>query len=97
VIHAFGILHHIGLWVGMREVKRPLRSGGRRLFFEHRDDSNTIERFRPNEKHCTKGERPATWKESQEILPEFSRMVARAFIIVYRLRKTHPGSGPASG
>lgn len=87
VIHGFGILHHIGVRVGMREIKRLLRQGGRGLFFEHMGNSKTIERWRPKEQEYTKGERPVTWKEIQEIRPEFSRIVARPFHIASRLRK----------
>jgi len=87
VIHGFGILHHIGLQIGMMEVKRLLKPGGRGLFFEHMGNSKTIERFRPKEKDYTKGERPVTWKEVQQLRPEFSRLVARPFHIASRLRR----------
>jgi SAM-dependent methyltransferase len=87
VIHGFGILHHIGLRTGMMEIKRLLKPRGRGLFFEHMGNSKMIERLRPKEKDYTKGERPVTWKEIQEIRPEFSRMVARPFHIASRLRK----------
>jgi 2-polyprenyl-3-methyl-5-hydroxy-6-metoxy-1,4-benzoquinol methylase len=87
VIHGFGILHHIGLQIGLVEIKRLLRPGGRGLFFEHMGNSKTIERLRPKEKDYTKGERPVTWKEVQEIRPEFSKFLARPFHIASRLRK----------
>ncbi|MGB8474849.1 MAG: class I SAM-dependent methyltransferase [Candidatus Acidiferrum sp.] len=87
VIHGFGILHHIGLKIGMMEIKRLLRPGGRGLFFEHMGNSELIERFRPKEKDYTKSERPITWREVEEIRPEFSRLVARPFHIASRLRK----------
>jgi SAM-dependent methyltransferase len=86
VIHGFGILHHIGLRTGMMEIKRLLKPRGRGLFFEHMGNSKLIERLRPKEKDYTKGERPVTWKEIQEIQPEFSRVVARPFHIASRLR-----------
>jgi 2-polyprenyl-3-methyl-5-hydroxy-6-metoxy-1,4-benzoquinol methylase len=87
VIHGFGILHHIGLQIGLVEIKRLLRPGGRGLFFEHMGNSKTIERLRPKEKDYTKGERPVTWKEVQEIRQEFSKFLARPFHIASRLRK----------
>ncbi|MGC0774651.1 MAG: class I SAM-dependent methyltransferase [Candidatus Acidiferrum sp.] len=87
VIHGFGILHHIGLQTGMMEIKRLLKPGGRGLFFEHMGNSRMIEWLRPKEKDYTKGERPVTWKEIQEIRPEFSRLAARPFHIASRLRK----------
>jgi SAM-dependent methyltransferase len=86
VIHGFGILHHIGLRTGMMEIKRLLKPRGRGLFFEHMGNSKLIERLRPKEKAYTKGERPVTWKEIQEIQPEFSRLLARPFHIASRLR-----------
>jgi 2-polyprenyl-3-methyl-5-hydroxy-6-metoxy-1,4-benzoquinol methylase len=87
VVHGFGILHHIGLQTGMMEIKRLLRPGGRGLFFEHMGNSKLIEWFRPKEKNYTKGERPVTWKEVQEIRLEFSRMVVKPFHIASRLRR----------
>jgi len=87
IIHGFGILHHIGLQTGMMEIKRLLKPRGRGLFFEHMGNSRMIERFRPKEKDYTKGERPVTWQEVQAMRPEFSRLVARPFHIVSRLRK----------
>jgi SAM-dependent methyltransferase len=87
VIHGFGILHHIGLRTGMKEIKRLLRSGGRGLFFEHMGNSKMIERLRPKEKNYTKGERPISWNEIQEVRQEFSRMVAKPFHIASRLRR----------
>jgi 2-polyprenyl-3-methyl-5-hydroxy-6-metoxy-1,4-benzoquinol methylase len=87
VVHGFGILHHIGLQTGMREIKRLLKPRGRGLFFEHMGNSKMIERLRPKEKDYTKGERPITWKEVQKIGPEFSRMVVKPFHLASRLRK----------
>lgn len=87
VVHGFGILHHIGLRTGLMEIKRLLKPGGRGLFFEHMGNSKLIEWLRPKEKDYTKGERPITWREVEEIRPEFSRMVARPFHIASRLRK----------
>jgi hypothetical protein len=69
------------------EIKRLLKPGGRGLFFEHMGNSKLIEWLRPKEKDYTKGERPITWREVEEIRPEFSRMVARPFHIASRLRK----------
>jgi len=90
VVHGFGILHHIGLQTGMMEIKRLLKPGGRGLFFEHMGNSKTIDLLRPKEKNCTKGERPVTWKEVQEMRSEFSRLMARPFHIASRLRRRIP-------
>jgi 2-polyprenyl-3-methyl-5-hydroxy-6-metoxy-1,4-benzoquinol methylase len=87
VVHGFGILHHIGLQTGMKEIRRLLKPRGRGLFFEHMGNSKIIERLRPKEKDYTKGERPITWKEVQKIAPEFSRMVVKPFHIASRLRR----------
>jgi SAM-dependent methyltransferase len=87
VIHGFGILHHVGFRIGLMEIRRLLRLGGRALFFEHMGNSKTIEWLRPKEKNYTREEHPLTWKEIQEIRVEFSRMVARPFHIASRLRK----------
>jgi SAM-dependent methyltransferase len=87
VIHGFGILHHIGLRTGMKEIKRLLKPRGRGLFFEHMGNSKLIERLRPKEKDYTKGERPVKWKEIQEVLPDFSLVMARPFHIASRLRR----------
>jgi 2-polyprenyl-3-methyl-5-hydroxy-6-metoxy-1,4-benzoquinol methylase len=87
VIHGFGILHHIGLRTGMMETKRLLKPRGRGLFFEHMGNSRLIERLRPKAKDYSKGERPVTWKEVQELRPEFSQMLARPFHIASRLRR----------
>jgi SAM-dependent methyltransferase len=90
VIHGFGILHHIGLRTGMKEIKRLLKPRGRGLFFEHMGNSKLIERLRPKERDYTKGERPVKWKEIQEVLPEFSLVMARPFHIASRLRRRIP-------
>jgi 2-polyprenyl-3-methyl-5-hydroxy-6-metoxy-1,4-benzoquinol methylase len=87
VVHGFGILHHLGAQIGLTEIKRLLKPGGRGLFFEHMGNSKTIERLRPKEKDYTQAERPVTWQEIEDIRPEFSRMVTRPFHIVSRLRK----------
>jgi len=87
VIHGFGILHHIGLRTGMMEIKRLLKPRGRGLFFEHMGNSKLIEQLRAKEKDYSKGERPVTWKEIQELRPEFSQMLARPFHIASRLRR----------
>jgi 2-polyprenyl-3-methyl-5-hydroxy-6-metoxy-1,4-benzoquinol methylase len=87
VVHGFGILHHIGLQTGLMEIRRVLRPGGRGLFFEHMGNSKLIELLRPKEKDYTKGERPVTWNEVQEMRPEFSRMVVRPFHLASRLRR----------
>jgi 2-polyprenyl-3-methyl-5-hydroxy-6-metoxy-1,4-benzoquinol methylase len=43
VVHGLGILHHVGIDVGLREVHRVLRPGGIGVFFEPMGDSPPIE------------------------------------------------------
>jgi SAM-dependent methyltransferase len=86
VVHGFGILHHIGLQTGLREVHRVLRSTGCAVFWEHMGNSALIERLRPREGRGTSGERPLRWSEIGSIAPLFQSVEARAFHLASRLR-----------
>jgi ubiquinone/menaquinone biosynthesis C-methylase UbiE len=46
LIHGIGILHHVGLDQGLREVQRLLKPGGRAAFLEHMSNSAMVDRFR---------------------------------------------------
>jgi SAM-dependent methyltransferase len=86
VVHGFGILHHVGLEIGLREVKRLLRKGGRAIFFEHMGNSEFIERVK-NNSHYTENERPLKWKDVANWSSEFRRFSATPFHIFSRLRR----------
>ncbi|HUI78286.1 MAG TPA: class I SAM-dependent methyltransferase [Bryobacteraceae bacterium] len=46
LIHGIGILHHVGLEEGLREVQRLLKSGGRAAFLEHMSNSGLVDWLR---------------------------------------------------
>jgi len=46
LIHGIGILHHVGLDLGLKEVHRLLRPGGRAAFLEHMSNSGMVDWFR---------------------------------------------------
>jgi len=46
LIHGIGILHHVGLDQGLREVQRLLKCGGRAAFLEHMSNSAVVDWFR---------------------------------------------------
>jgi SAM-dependent methyltransferase len=94
VIHGFGILHHIGLESGLKEIHRLMRPGGRGLFFEHMGNSSLLERLRPKDDgHRTEDERPVRWKDVRDLSPMFARMETKAFHIISRLRTRVPVLG----
>jgi ubiquinone/menaquinone biosynthesis C-methylase UbiE len=85
VVHGFGILHHIGLEKGLKEVKRVLKPGGRGLFFEHMGNSALIERLRKRADY-TEYEQPLRWKEIMAFKTSFSKYTAQPFHVTSRLR-----------
>jgi 2-polyprenyl-3-methyl-5-hydroxy-6-metoxy-1,4-benzoquinol methylase len=46
LIHGIGILHHVGLDQGLKEVHRLLKPGGRAAFLEHMSNSGMLDWFR---------------------------------------------------
>ena len=46
LIHGIGILHHVGLDPGLKEVHRLLKPGGRAAFLEHMSNSGMVDWFR---------------------------------------------------
>jgi SAM-dependent methyltransferase len=93
VIHGYGILHHIGLEVGLAEVRRLLKPGGRAVFFEHMENSALI-RFL---KMClgkgdyTSHEQPVRWEDCERISKKYFRHVELyPYYLLGRLRRTFP-------
>jgi SAM-dependent methyltransferase len=91
-IHGFGILHHIGLDQGFKEVSRLLRPGGRGLFFEHMGNSQYIEQLR-GRKDYTEYEKPLKWKDLVAHTGRFTRLDLKAFHVFTRLRSLSPRLG----
>jgi 2-polyprenyl-3-methyl-5-hydroxy-6-metoxy-1,4-benzoquinol methylase len=89
VIHGFGIIHHIGLEAGLKEVKRLLKPGGRGLFFEHMGNSKAIEKMRMDTDY-TDYEKPLVWDEVAAYRTQFSRFVLQPFHVMIRLRSISP-------
>jgi SAM-dependent methyltransferase len=89
VIHGFGILHHIGLAEGVREVKRLLKPGGKGLFFEHMGNSRLVERLR-RDRDYTDYEKPLRWNDLLAYRSEFSRYVLQPFHVTARLKSLSP-------
>jgi len=52
LIHGIGILHHVGLDQGLREVHRLLKPGGRAAFLEHMSNSGIVDWFRSQFGRC---------------------------------------------
>jgi len=89
VVHGFGILHHIGLERGLKQVRRMLRPGGRGLFFEHMGNSALIERFR-SRADCTDYEQPVRLSDVVQHTRAYSKAVITPFGVLLRLRTISP-------
>ena len=90
VVHGFGILHHVGLEIGLKETRRLLRQGGRALFFEHMGNIDVWERLKKTGSGAaryTNRERPLRWNEVAAHQEGWSRFEVKAFHVSARIRK----------
>jgi len=101
VVHGYGILHHVGMTTGMKEVRRLLKPGGHAVFDEHMGNSNFVEqRVKPflgvKEANYTDHERPVKWEECLRECQRFSAYSIAPFYLFGRLRRHIPSSARIS-
>lgn len=99
-IHGLGILHHIGIESGLKEVKRLLRPGGIGVFLEPIGDSPPVEavktflmkhgRFIAEFDDVTDHEHNLTWKEVQSAVAPFHKATLVPYHLLYRLKRFFP-------
>lgn len=106
-IHGLGILHHVGIEAGLREVDRLLRPGGVGVFLEPIGNSPTVEavktflmkhaRFLGNFDHVTDHEHNLTWREVEAAVQRFADARLYPFHLLYRLKRFLPQSQASLG
>jgi SAM-dependent methyltransferase len=99
-VHGLGILHHIGIEAGLREVERVLRPGGLGVFLEPVGNSGTIEavktflmkhaRFLGTFDHVTDHEHNLTWAEIEAATRPFAEVRMFPYHLLYRLKRFMP-------
>ncbi|HEY7287403.1 MAG TPA: class I SAM-dependent methyltransferase [Vicinamibacterales bacterium] len=99
-IHGLGILHHVGVDRGLREVHRLLRPGGIGVFLEPIGDNRAIEtvkawlmkhgRFLASFDRVTDHERNLTWLELERATRRFSSAALYPYHLFYRLKRFLP-------
>ena len=99
-VHGLGILHHVGIAAGLREVDRVLRPGGLGVFLEPIGNSPTIEavktflmkraRFLGEFDHVTDHEHNLTWREVETAVQRFADVRIYPYHLLYRLKRFFP-------
>lgn len=91
LVHGLGILHHICVDRGLREVRRLLKPGGRGVFLEHMMNSRFLEklkgRFFEAKADHTEYERPVRWDECRRCSGQFSQFQLAPYFLMSRLRR----------
>jgi SAM-dependent methyltransferase len=99
-IHGLGILHHVGIDAGLREVRRLLRPGGVGVFLEPLGDNRVVEaaktwlmknaRFLGQFDHVTDHEHNLTWEEVNRAVAPFAEVSLFPYHLLYRLKRLMP-------
>jgi SAM-dependent methyltransferase len=105
-VHGLGILHHIGIEPGLREVERVLRPGGLGVFLEPIGNSRTVEavktflmkhaRFLGEFDHVTDHEHNLSWREVESATRRFADARIYPFHLLFRLKRFLPDSSLAA-
>ena len=102
VIHGLGILHHIGLQIGLKEVRRILKPGGIGVFLEPLGDSPTVERVKAwlmnhlgflGFEEVTDHEENLRLKDLEQQAADFSAFHTYPFHLLYRVKRFAPRAG----
>jgi len=99
-IHGLGILHHLGIDVGLKEVRRLLRPGGAAVFLEPLGDSPVIEavkgflmkhaRFLGKFDEVTEHEHNLTWAEIHAATRSFADVALYPYHLLLRIKRFAP-------
>jgi 2-polyprenyl-3-methyl-5-hydroxy-6-metoxy-1,4-benzoquinol methylase len=102
VVHGLGILHHVGIEQGLREVWRVLRPGGIGVFLEPIGNSPRIEsakqflmkraRFLGTFDEVTEHEHNLSWEEIENAVTWFSNANVFPYHLLYRIKRFFPYS-----
>ena len=96
-VHGLGILHHVGLDIGLSEVRRLLKPGGRAIFLEPLENSDAVRRFKRwlfrrlgKDMDVTEHETPLRLRDLKEQADRFSHFECYPYHLSLRLRRLLP-------
>jgi ubiquinone/menaquinone biosynthesis C-methylase UbiE len=97
IVHGMGILHHVGLRDGLREIKRVLKPGGLAIFLEPLQSTRGIESAKTYiaTKHAerfglipvTSGEENLKQSDIEDAAKEWSSHEVKLYHLLHRVRK----------
>lgn len=98
LVHGLGILHHVGIEAGLKEVKRVLKPGGTAVFLEPLGDSPTVERVKLwmmmnlplGFTDVTDHEENLRYADIERLRGEFATMDLYPYHLLYRAKRFLP-------